>query len=85
SGNSFFPPAIRERLEIRMTRPDLTPRETEVLRSVVMGRSNKEIAAVLGIAEPTVKLHVRNLLDKLDALDRTQATTAAIQRGLVRL
>ena len=68
-----------------MTHPDLTAREVEVLQLIVKGRSNKEIASDLSIAEVTVKLHVGHILTKLRVNDRTQATTTALQRGIIHL
>lgn len=61
----------------------LTPREAEVLALLAQGRSNKEIAAELSIAETTVKTHVSNILGKLGLQDRTQAAVYAVKRGLV--
>lgn len=63
--------------------PDLTPREVEVLRELVRGSTNKEIAAALDIAENTVKIHLRNILEKLHLKNRTQAVVYAVQKGLV--
>ena len=85
AGKSHIPPAIAERLAERMGAQDLTPREFEVLEHIVQGRSNKEIAAVLEVSEATVKTHINSLLGKLGVTDRTQAATAAIQRGMVPL
>ena len=82
---TYFPARIAARLEERRNRPELTEREMQVLTLIVQGCSNKEAASRLGVTEPTVKQHVGNILRKLDVLDRTQAVTAAIQRGLVRL
>jgi DNA-binding NarL/FixJ family response regulator len=65
--------------------PELTGREIEVLRLVARGFSNKLIASDLGIAEDTAKHHVKNILKKMGVDDRTQAATAAIQRGIVHL
>ena len=65
--------------------PHLSPREIEVLELMVQGLSNKEIAHRLGVADTTAKNHVKNILGKLNAQDRTQAATAAIQRGIVTL
>ena len=76
---------MAERLAGRVGGSDLTGRELEVLEQIVFGHSNKEIADALGISEATVKSHVNNILSKLGVGDRTQATTAAIRRGLVRL
>lgn len=85
SGHKYLPPILAGRLADRMTRSDLTARERGVLDLIVGGNSNKEIAAKLGLAEITVKQHVSSVLEKLDVQDRTQATTAAIQRGIVHL
>ena len=85
AGKSYIPPAIAERLAERMGAQDLTPREFEVLEHIVQGKSNKEIAAELEVSEATVKTHINSLLGKLGVTDRTQAATAAIQRGIVPL
>jgi DNA-binding NarL/FixJ family response regulator len=85
AGKSHIPPAIAERLTERMSAQELTPRESDVLEQIVKGKSNKEIAAELDVTEATVKTHINNLLGKLGVTDRTQAATAAIQRGIVPL
>jgi DNA-binding NarL/FixJ family response regulator len=85
SGERCISPAIGARLAERMTRTELTARETEVLKLIAKGKSNKEIGGALGIAEVTVKLHVGHILTKLKASDRTQATTTALQRGILHL
>lgn len=85
AGKSHIPPAIAERLAERMGTEDLTPREFEVLTEIVNGHSNKEIASALNVSEATVKTHINSLLGKLGVTDRTQAATAAIQRGIVPL
>jgi two-component system NarL family response regulator len=82
-GKSRIPPAVAERLAERLAGPALTARETDVLRLIVAGKSNKEIAAGLFISEATVKTHINNLLSKLGVTDRTQAATMALQRGIV--
>jgi DNA-binding NarL/FixJ family response regulator len=84
-GRSHIPPAIAERLAERMGAEDLTPREFDVLEQIVYGKSNKEIATELAVSEATVKTHINSLLGKLGVADRTQAATAAIQRGIVPL
>ena len=83
-GQTCVPPAIAAKLAERTAGPQLTDRELEVLRRIVAGRSNKEIAADLDITEGTVKSHVNRLLEKLGVNDRTQAATTALKRGLVR-
>src|SRR6185503_13038537 len=84
-GQRFIPPAIANRLAERMPRSELTARELDVLRLIVKGMSNKEIASALRITEGTVKIHVNNLLAKLGVSDRTKAATTALQRGIVYL
>lgn len=84
-GHRYLPPEVAARLAERMPRSDLSARELEVLRLIVKGRSNKEIAAGLFIAEVTVKLHVSHLLSKLRVQDRTQLATEAIRRGIIYL
>ncbi len=85
AGKSRIPAPVAERLAERMSGPALTGRETDVLRLIVGGNSNKEIAAVLAISEATVKTHINSLLSKLGVTDRTQAATTALQRGIVHL
>jgi DNA-binding NarL/FixJ family response regulator len=85
SGRSHIPPAIAQRLAERVGTEELTPREFDVLEQIVAGCSNKEIATALDISEATVKTHINSLLGKLGVTDRTQAATAAIQRGIVTL
>jgi two-component system NarL family response regulator len=82
-GKSRIPAAVAERLAERLAGPALTERETDVLRLIVAGKSNKEIASALFISEATVKTHINNLLSKLGVTDRTQAATTALQRGIV--
>ncbi len=85
SGQTCFPPAIAAKLDARRQQANLSKRELEVLRMIVEGHSNKEIARELNLAQVTVKLHVGHVLEKLGVLDRTQAATTAIQRGIVHL
>lgn len=84
-GRSSLPAAVAGRLAERLAGPTLTGRETEVLKLIVAGNSNKEIGAALFISEATVKTHINNLLSKLGVTDRTQAATTALQRGIVHL
>jgi two-component system NarL family response regulator len=85
AGSYTLPPNIAARLAQRRAAPELSPRELEVLLLIVKGNSNKEIGAALGLAENTVKNHVKMILEKLGVADRTQAATTALQRGLARL
>jgi DNA-binding NarL/FixJ family response regulator len=85
AGQSCFPPTIAAKLAARQQQASLSKRELEVLRLIVDGYSNKEIAKSLNLAQVTVKLHVGHVLEKLGVFDRTQAATAAIQRGIVHL
>jgi two-component system NarL family response regulator len=63
----------------------LSDREREIVKLLVLGEANKEIASVLGITEQTVKSHVKNILAKLQVRDRTEAVTVALRRGIVHL
>jgi DNA-binding NarL/FixJ family response regulator len=84
-GLRYLPHVALDRLAERMPAVELTPRETEVLACITQGRSNREIAEDLHIAEKTVRIHVSSVLDKMGARDRTQATIYALQRGIVHL
>ncbi|MGH9615343.1 MAG: response regulator [Acidobacteriaceae bacterium] len=83
SGRSRIPAKVAERLAEWIVRPALTDRELDVLHEIVSGKSNKEIGKELTISEATVKSHINSILGKLGVTDRTQAVTAAIQRGIV--
>jgi two-component system NarL family response regulator len=85
AGETYLPPAIRAALEAGSLPASLSARELEVLALIVKGQGNKQIAYALGIAEHTVKNHVKSILSKLGVEDRTQAATAAIQRGIIQL
>ena len=84
-GQHYIDPIVASRLADRRSHRSLSSREVEVLRMVAKGLGNKEIASVLNIAEVTVKLHVSHVLEKLSVKDRTQAATAALQRGIISL
>jgi two-component system, NarL family, response regulator len=84
-GHAYLPAAVAAALAAQMPRPDLSHREVEVLELIVQGQANKQIAYTLSIAEHTVKNHVKSILSKLGVQDRTQAATAAIQRGIIHL
>jgi DNA-binding NarL/FixJ family response regulator len=84
AGRKYIPDAIAEILSEHRGQESLTPAETNVLRMIVGGMSNKEIAFALDVTENTVKTHVKNIFDKIGVSDRTSAATMAIKRGLVR-
>lgn len=85
AGDRFLPAELSLRLAQRVSAPDLSEREIEVLRLISAGKSNKEIGSALFIAEDTVKRHVSNILTKLGVSDRAQAATEAIRRGFLHL
>ncbi len=85
AGRRYIDPAVAPLLAARVSHRSLTSRELEVLRMVAKGMGNKEIAAALEIAEVTVKLHVSHVMEKLEAKDRTEAATVALQRGIISL
>ena len=84
-GKPYFSDGLEEKLAARREQENLTPRELAVLQLVATGHSNKEIVSALNVSLSTVKLHLQNIFSKLGAQDRTQATAAAFQRGIVRL
>ena len=85
SGRRFVPPDVAARIAEHMGEEDLTCRELDVLRLIRDGYRNKQIADQLCIAETTVNFHIKNLVDKLGANDRTHAVTIAIRRGLLKI
>jgi len=85
AGMRFLPPPVAQSLAARTPNSDLSGREREVLTLLVRGRSNKEIAGLLGITEATVKCHVSVILSRLGVVDRTQAVVTALQRGIVHI
>ena len=85
SGRKRVPPEVAAKLAEHMSDEDLTPREVEVLREVSSGSRNREIAQSLNISEETVKVHVKHIMEKLGAKDRTQAITIAVRRGIIEL
>jgi DNA-binding NarL/FixJ family response regulator len=85
AGKRRLPAAVAQKLAEHMTDEPISSRELEVLSLMADGRRNKEIASELSIAEDTVKMHVRNILSKLQVNDRTEAVTIAIRRGIIHL
>lgn len=84
-GEVFLLPQIAQKLVDRMQKPQISPRELEVLKSVASGKSNKEIGVQLFIGEGTVKTHVASLLEKLGVTGRTSAVREAVRLGLVHM
>jgi DNA-binding NarL/FixJ family response regulator len=83
AGRRCIPPEVAAELAEHIAQESLTEREIEILRSVSVGRANKVIASRLSISEATVKKHVKNILHKLGANDRTHAVTIATKRGFL--
>lgn len=84
-GGKYIPNDIAQILSANLGQEDITTAESNVLRMIVGGMSNKEIAFALDISENTVKSHVQNIFGKIGVSDRTSAATTAIKRGLVRI
>lgn len=84
-GRKVIPPGVAGRLAEFTPRLDLTPRELEVLAYAAKGLRNKDIARVIGRTEETVKVHLKHIMSKLDATDRTEAVTIALQRGILHM
>ena len=85
AGRKYIPDDIARVLSENIGKEDLTPAESNVLRMIVGGMSNKEIAFALDVSENTVKTHVSNIFGKIGVSDRTSAAGVAIKRGLVRV
>jgi DNA-binding NarL/FixJ family response regulator len=85
AGKKRVPPEIAAQLAEHMSDESLTRREIEVLEQVAGGNRNKDIGERLFISEETVKVHVKHIMDKLGARDRTQAIAIAVRRGIIQL
>ena len=85
AGQKRIPPEVAHELAEHATDGALSAREIEVLRLIAGGNANKEIAVQLSITEETVKGHIKNILAKLDANDRTHAVTIGLKRGIIDL
>jgi two-component system, NarL family, response regulator len=85
SGQKYVPPEVGAKLVQRMSNPELSERELDVLRLMAQGMSNQGIGTSLNVGESTVKSHVNRILSKLGVNDRTQAVIVAIKRGIVYL
>jgi DNA-binding NarL/FixJ family response regulator len=84
-GKRYIPAPVGSQIAENLPRTGLTTREVEVLQWVATGLKNKEIAFRIGVSEATVNAHVKHILEKLHAGDRTQAVIVALRRGIIRL
>jgi DNA-binding NarL/FixJ family response regulator len=85
AGKKRVPAEVAAHLAEHMSDEELTAREIEVLRKVGGGNRNRDIADLLFISEETVKVHIKHIMDKLGAKDRTQAIAIAVRRGIIQL
>ena len=85
AGEDFLPPALMAAMESHANEQQLTAREVEVLKLVANSGRNKVVADQMGLSEATVKVHMKNILAKLDASDRVQAIMTALRRGIIDL
>jgi DNA-binding NarL/FixJ family response regulator len=85
AGKKRVPPQVAAQIAEHMSDEVLTAREIEVLRRIAGGNRNKDIADLLFISEETVKVHIKHIMDKLGAKDRTQAIAIAVRRGIIEL
>lgn len=85
AGKKGIPSHIAAHLAEHVSDDDLTGREIEVLRHIAEGNRNRDIAEKLFISEETVKVHIKHIMDKLNASDRTQAVAIAVRRGIIQL
>jgi DNA-binding NarL/FixJ family response regulator len=84
-GERPIPSNVAALLEARKGQPSLTPREVDVVRLIAQGMRNKEIAVALGISEETAKVHVKNILAKLNVSDRAAVIPIALRRGIIHI
>jgi len=85
SGKKRIPPEVAARLVEHLSDEGLTEREVDVLRHVAGGNRNRDIAQRLFISEETIKVHIKHIMDKLGASDRTQAVAIGVRRGIIQL
>ena len=85
AGGRPISPDVAALLEVRKGEQPLTPREVQVVRLVAEGMRNAEIAVMLGISEETVKVHVKNILGKLNVKDRAAIIPVALRRGIIHI
>jgi DNA-binding NarL/FixJ family response regulator len=85
TGNKWIPPAVASELAAYLSEQPLTLRESEILKHVATGKSNRDIGGLLFISEQTVKAHLRHIMDKLGASDRAHSVAIAVRRGFLEL
>ena len=85
AGKKRIPPEVAAQLAEHLSDESLTERERDVLRHVADGNRNREIGEKLRISEETVKVHLKHIMEKLGASDRTEAVTIAVRRGIIQL
>jgi DNA-binding NarL/FixJ family response regulator len=85
AGKKRIPPQLAARLAEHLSDEDLTAREIEVLSQIAGGNRNRDIAEKLFITEETVKVHIKHIMEKLGASDRTQAVAIGLRRGIIEL
>jgi DNA-binding NarL/FixJ family response regulator len=84
-GKRHVPPEVAAQIAEHMGEPELTARELEVLRHLAGGNRNRDIGNLLFVSEETIKAHVKNIMEKLGASDRTEAIAIAVRRGIMQL
>ena len=85
SGRRYLPPDVATEIAVHAVDDPMTSREADILRLIADGLANKQIARRLGVAEETVKAHLKSIFVKLDVADRTHAVTLAAKRGIINL
>ena len=85
AGKKRIPPEIAAHLAEHYSDETLTDREVEVLQQIAQGNANRDIAGKLFISEETVKVHVKHIMEKLGAADRTQAVAIGVRRGIIQI
>jgi DNA-binding NarL/FixJ family response regulator len=85
AGKKRVPPEVAAHLAEHLSDEALTPREIDVLRHIGGGNRNRDIADLLFISEETVKVHIKHIMEKLGATDRTQAIAIAVRRGIIQI
>ena len=85
AGRPSIPAEIAVQIALHASADALIEREVAILQCLARGKANKQVAYQLGISEETVKVHLKNILDKLKATDRTHAVTIALSRGIIDL